>query len=538
MARRKKTEIQSESIDNSDEALLSKEQVTDVLEFARALAGTLYPAMLTPEMVSARLKEISYSPYAPTQSDLDKALADPKNSEDKLRSFVEYYELISAPFRRIISYLASQLSLDLQYTITNVENPSEYNGKAFKEDQKLIFEFLDRFDYHYHFRNAVKQILRNEMFICSIRTEGQQIVLQELPLEYCRISSKWDYGYLADFDFRYFLMPGVSLDGYSNFFKRKFNELFVRPDGSINYNPLLPPEQRGSSQFGCWVSLPPEEGWVFKFDPSLAVGVPYLTSLLPEFINQSVMRNLQKNINLAEATKIMAGTIPLLKDQSAKVSNALALDAKVTGHFMSIVRNALVDSVKLGVGPIDDWKAISFDGNSELYDDWLRTTLASSGQNTAMFYTSKLKANAIESQLSFQSDSLICEQQLYPQFASMMNYLGSKITKKYKYKFMFEGNAYYLDRDARMTNAKDLASLGIVLPQKFASALGMKPHDFYRMLQESKAMKFTDMLTPIVTAFQQSGAESGRPEKPDSKLTDSGEQTRSDAENVGRGGKP
>src|SRR5512146_2054397 len=99
------------------EAGLTKQEVIDVLEFGRALAGAYYPQLLSPDMVSQRLKETSYSPLAPTETTLNNALKDPKSSESDLRSFVEYYELISAPFRRIISYLTSQLSLDLNYTV-------------------------------------------------------------------------------------------------------------------------------------------------------------------------------------------------------------------------------------------------------------------------------------------------------------------------------------------------------------------------------------------------------------------------------------
>lgn len=533
MARRKKIE-QNDIV----EPELSKQEVIDVLDFARALAGTLYPQLLSPDIVSARLKEISYSPLAPTETTLNSALADPKSSENDLRSFVEYYELISAPFRRIVSYLSSQLSLDLNYTVINVEKPTEYKDKKFLNDQKIVYDFLDRFDYEHYFRNVIKQVIRNEIFVGALRDEGEKIVLQELPIQFCKISSLWDYGYLVDFDFNYFLRPGVSLDGFPNFFKEKYRELFIDNKGSKSYNPLLPPEQRGNSQFALWVSLPPDVAWVFKFDPSLAVGVPYLSSLLPEFINQATMRSLQKDINMAEATKIMAGSIPLLKDQASKVSNALAIDAKVTGQFLNLVKNALSTAVKVGVAPIENWEAISFDGDSEMYDTWMRTALASSGQNTALFYTSKLKANLIESRLSFESDSLICEQQLYPQFNAFMNYWINKRTKKYKYSFLFEGNSYYLDRKDRMENATNLANIGIVLPQKFASALGMKPQDFYRMLEESKAIGFTDKLTPIISAFQQSGkAPNGRPQKDESDLSDAGAATKENGGNLERGGK-
>lgn len=537
MPRTKKINTNVE-VQTGGESEISKENVISVLEFARAIAGTLFPGVMTPDLVNQRMKDLSYNPMVPTLDSLNQALANPKNSEEQLRSFVEYYEAVSAPVRRIISYMASQLSLDLLYTVTNAE-PEDYKTPKFKKDQKLVYEYLDKFNYQYHFRNVIKQVLRNEIYVCAPRDVGDSIVLQELPLQYCKITSRWGKGYLVDFNFYYFLLPGISLSGFPDFFKEKYAELFTGPNGYKTYNPLISPvSERGDSRFVYWVSLPPDVGWVFKLDPSLTSGQPYMSSLLPEFLDQGVMRSLQKNLNMATATKILAASIPLLKDQGAKVTNALALDPKITGQFLSLVQGALSAAVKIAVAPIEDIKAISFDGSSEMYDDYLRTAVASSGQNSAIFYTSKLKANMIESQLSLQSDSLMMEQQLYPQFGDFLTYFIGQLKTKYKYNFMFEGNAYYLSRQQRLDKATTLATNGIVLPQLFSSALGFKPQDFYRMLEESKAIGFVDKLTPILSSFQQPGKDNaGRPSKPDSDLSEDGAQTKSEGGNLGRGGK-
>ena len=50
-------------------------------------------------------------------------------------------------------------------------------------------------------------------------------------------------------------------------------------------------------------------------------------------------------------------------------------------------------------------------------------------------------------------------------------------------------------------------------------------------MEEANANKWVDKLTPIVPAFQQ-GAETGRPKTPDSKISEEGEQARSDGSNV------
>lgn len=535
MARYKEKVSEQVQTPDDDDEILDKTTVYSVLEFARGLAGALYPTIMTPDLINARVKDVSYLPTGATTDSLFQALSDPKEHESDLRNFVEYYENLSSPIRRIISYMASLLSFNLQYVVINAEK-GEYTTSKFKKDEKIVFDFLDKFDWHYHFRNVVKQILRNEVFIGSVREDGRTVFIQELPIQYCKITGRWDYGFLADLNFYMFLQPGCDINGFSPFFRRKMDEIFSGENAGKKYNPLMRVESRGESVWTYWCSLPPEEGFVFKLDPSLNVCVPYLAALLPEFIDQSVMRSLQKDINFASATKMLAGTIPLLKEQGAKISNALALDPKMTGQFLSLVKSALNSAVKVAAAPLENMQAISFDGNPTLYDDYLRTGVATSGLNSSLFYNSKIKQNSIESQLSFQSDCLFLEQNLYPQFSSFLNYFVNKKTNKYKYKFIFSGDAYYLDKQQKLDILNRLSTNGIVLPQMYANILDLKPQDFMRMLEQSQAIGFVDnFLTPLIPAFQQSSAV-GRPRKEDIGISDSGLETHDNASNIGRGG--
>jgi hypothetical protein len=533
MARRKVVEKKQ-----NEDVLLTKQEVWDVLEFSRQLSG-YFPGILTPDLINARMKEISYTPTAASQDTLNRALQNPKDSENDLRSFIENFEIVSMPLKRIFSYLTSHLSMDLTYSVINAE-ATDYGSKKFIKDQNIVYDYFDHFDYKSFFRNATKQLLRNEMFVASVREDGEKVVLQELPIQYCRLTARWDYGLLASFNFYYFLIPGVDIDLYHPFFKKKFNQ--VMQGGRLtSYDPSLSPSARGNSQYVYWVDLPPEVGWVFKLDTSLVTAVPYFTGLMPDLINQDLMRTLQKDLNMASASKILIGQVPLLKEnKGANVKDMISIDPVTLGKFLNLVKSSLSSAIKVTSAPLEDMKSISFDGNDEMYDHWLRTALSSSGMNTALIYSSMVKANLVDSQLSFESDSKIMEQQLYPQFNSFLNYFVNKRTKYFKYDHELEGNDYYLNRGQRFDKQIELLGQGIVLPQKIAAALGIKPQTLYRWMQESKAMGFTtDLMTPIIPAFQQSGAAGGggRPKKSEDTLGDSGEQTRSSGGNLPRGGK-
>lgn len=532
-------EIKKENNNSDENDLISKQEVWDVLAFARALAGSVFPNVYSPFMLNERLKDISYTPLAATQDELNRALADPKNSEDQLRSFVENFETVSMPLKRMFSYMASHLSMDLTYTVKNANSLDEYKSKKFTKDQNILYDYFDRFDHKFEFRNAIKQMLRNELFAFAIREDGEKIVLQELPLQYVKVTARSDYFLLISFDFYYFFMAGVNIDLYPPFFKKKFREI-MRNRTSTSYDPSLSPEARGRSRYAYWVDIPIQVGGAFKLDRSLITAIPYFAGLMPDLINHDLMRSLQKNLNMAQSAKILAGSVPLLKDTKASVRDMLAIDPTTLGKFLNLVKNSLNSAINLSVAPLEDMKQISFDGDPKMMDEWLRTMISTAGVDAQVIYNSQQKLNLVDSQLSFESDSKIMEQQLYPQFNSFLEYCINRHLKWYKYSFALEGNDYYLNRQQRFDKQMDLMGNGIVLPQKIAAAMGMKPQTLFRMMQESKAMNFTtDLMTPIIPAFQQSpiGGGGGRPSKPDSQISDAGAETKESGQNITRGGK-
>ena len=533
MARPKK------KIENND-VLLSQEEVWNVLEFSQALVSGLYHGVYTPDLMNARMKEISYSPLSPTETNLNNALASPKDSEELLRSYIEYFEIVSMPFKRILSYLSSHLSFDLTYTVKNAD-PKDYVSPKFKKDQSLVYEFFDKFDYKYFFRNALKQMLRNEIYVATIREDKDRIVLQELPLRYCKITARGSYGLLVSFDFSYFLQAGIDIDLYDPFFKRKYNEVFKNTNSTRKeYNPGLSPEMRGNSQFAYWVDLPPDVAWGFKLDTSQIVATPLFTGMLKYLIHDATMLSLQKDTNMASASKILLGQVPMLKDSKAQVKDMIAIDPKTLGQFLSLVKASMASAIKIAAVPLEDTKVVSFENDkNELLDTWTRTEMNSSGMDTALIYSGQLKANLVDSQLSFESDSKIVEQSIYPQMNAFLDYWVNKRTSKFKYSHRLEGNDYYLSRTQRFDRSTQLLDKGIVLPQMIAASMGLKPQELYRMLEESKALNITtELLTPIVSAFQQSGdGEKGRPSKSDSELGESGSQTKGAGGNIERGGK-
>lgn len=499
---RKEDFLEENEKKQEEDVLLTEQQVWSVVEFARAMSGGIYGTYLNPDLISGRMKDITMNPMQATQDMLDNAMKSPKDNEANIQHFSQSFELTSMVYKRLISYLANMLAFDITYT-SNAK-PDEYKTPKFKKDLDIMERFLEQFDYKKEFRTAVREMLRNDAFFGCFRNTGDKYIIQELPPEYCKITGRWEGGLLFSFNMYWFLQPGVDIDMYPPFFKKKYKELWESSRNTTAYYPSISPELRDRSGWIYWVDVPVDIAVCFKLTSELATRLPYFTPLFSDLILQGQMRNLQKNMNMASASKMIIGEVPLLnRDIKATVKDSIAISPDLLGKFMALVRSALTESVKVASAPLQNMQGISFDADPTMYDSYLRTALASSGINTNLIFTSNVKPNAIETQLSLNVDEQMM-MILYGQFEAFMDYHINKLTRHFKFFTAFEGTDFFINRNQRLDDALSLFEKGIVMPQKIAAAYGMKPAQMRRHMEESAAMGFMDMLT--VPSFEQQKA--------------------------------
>jgi hypothetical protein len=522
--------------ENEKDILLSEEDVEYVLNYAKSYIG-IGQSYLSPAMINARMQDITLNPSQATSADLISALDNPKGSELKLQQFSQDFEIQSQIYKKLLEYQSNILAFDLTYECINAKY-KDYGTAKYNKDLDILKEFLDKFDYKREFKIAVQEMIRNDAFFCCSRFDGNQYVLQELPnsVDYTMITGRWDYGLLFSLNMYWFMQPGVDLDFYPVFFKKKYNELFRGENKLAEYKPPVSPLLRGSSSYVYWQDIDVDTGWAWKMNASMATRLPLYSGLFLDLLEQPTMRELQKNINLAAASKIVIGEIPLMnKTSQASTRDQFSISAKNLGEFLGLVKAAIGSALKTVAVPLTNVKGISFDSENDLYSSYLRTTLASSGVNTNLLFTSEVKQNSIESQLALNVDENQMKA-MYPDFEKFINYHVNKLTKNFKFKVHFEGTNFYNDREERLSNQMKLMAQGIVLPQKIAASLGMNSFEFQRQLDEARASEFVDNLTPIIPGAQLSGKEDiGRPEKSDGSLKST--DTRDSASNIEKGGK-
>lgn len=516
------------------EEKLSVDDVFSVLEFARAAyGGNQIQGIYTPQLVNTRMQEVTMSPQVATATDISSALSNPINSEDKLIGYVEWLELNSMLFKRAMSYFSGLLSFDWTYVCLNAMDKKDYQSLAYRKDLSIVQDFFDKFDIKKEFKTIMREIIRTEAYFGILREDGEKYLIQELPQKYCKITGRHDYGLLYDFDFYWFMQPGVSLKMYPKIFTKLYNDVFYK-NGKEQYNPASSVDLRNGS-FVMWHQTSPKDGFVaFKFFPEIASRIPFLSPLMPMMVIEPVIRELQTNSYIQQASKIVFGEIPLLKEPQSKLKDQIAISSENLGKFLALVKSAMPSAINVAAAPLTNTDVLEFSGSDSIMNSYLQATAASTGINSRILFSAE-RQNVIETKLGMDIDQNILRP-IYAQFENFLEYVVNNKTKKYKFKFYFEGFENFIDRDARFNQVTKLADVGIVLEQKYASAIGMNPFDFRRMLEETRANEFVDKLTPILKSSQTNGGTVGRPRLNDSDLSESGLITRGAGSNIEKGG--
>lgn len=532
-------------MEEKKEILLTPEEVVETLEAVnrafsvQEFANGYKTGAYTPLMQNDLMKNLNIKTQEPDKENVQAALKNPSENEDKLIGYNQSYYFSSLMYKRNHEYLANLPSFDLEMTCINAKK-EDYKTAKYKNDYEEVKKFLDKFDYRTEFKNVFWNLLMNETYFCMFRDFETKSVLQDFPYKYALITGKFEYGYLYDVDMSYFLQPQVDLDCFPKFFKKKYKEMFINGK-SKDYYPSRKLNKR-TGTFGLWAQTSPEDGfWCFKFNNKHNLQVPFYTAMLPEMAVVPLMRNLQVNQSMAAARKLLVSEIPYLQDKrSSSVANQLAIDADVLGKFLGLATQGLEAAIKVLALPTENIKGVEFENtDKDTYKNFMAITSSLLSGGKVLFSTSN-EMNVYETQLSLNLDELLVES-VYPQFADFLNYYVNKRTKKFKWKFRFVGCGDFESKKRRREEALAFADKGLVLPNKLASAIGLNKIELERELEEANATEFTDKLMQMLNVYTSSGKTStgrpvGRPPKETSELTTSGYLNRATGVNIEKGG--
>lgn len=509
---------------------ISRSDVQDVIDFSSGLMAM--DGFYSPFLSNQLLTNLNNNPRLPSAESVKKALNDYKNSGEELQGFVEFASSFDMIFKRTLYSYANALSFDLQVTCKNAYTESDYQSDEYKKDRQTVDNFLTNFDYKKEFYNVLLNVLKRDTYFTWFRktktgNRGKmKFALQIMPQDYCMLTGYFEKGLLWSLNILYYMQPGVDLNG----FDPSITKTYLRALETIDsYVPSAPLNDRKGS-YAMWADVSPLDGaWAWKFDTSSFANNPFLSPYVANVLRSDEIGELQYNKDLIAASGILAGEIKLFDSaKSGTKANQFAIDPKTLGTFMSLVKKGLQSTIKAVAVPLENIKFFQFeDKNPNSYTNELTTTAGIGTGISRVIYSSDKMSNAeLEAALNEVYQTM---KPMYAQFNNFLDFYVNQMTSKYKFKFEFVGSNYQFERDARFDKMMKMADKGLVLNSSaWASAVGMNPVTFDRMLAESKYTGWIDkysmlMLNANTTAQSNEG---GRPRQSGTSLTESGEASR------------
>lgn len=513
------------------EEKISRSDIQDVIDFSAGLMAV--DNFYSPFLSNQLLTNLNNNPRLPSAESVKKALNDYKNSGEELQGFVEFASSFDMIFKRTLYSYANALSFDLQITCKNAYTDSDYQSDEYKKDRQTVDNFLTNFDYKKEFYNVLLNVLKRDTYFTWFRktktgNRGKmKFALQIMPQDYCMLTGYFEKGLLWSMNQLYWTLPGVDLDSYDPSLKRTYQRALENAE--LNYKPSAPLNERTGS-YALWADVSPLDGaWCFKWATDNFANNPFLSPYVANVLRSDEIGELQYNKDLIAASGILAGEIQLYDQaRSGQKANQFSIDPKTLGAFMQKVKSGLNGAAKIAAVPLANIKYFQFeDKNPNSYTNELTTTAGIGTGISRVIYSSDKMSNAeLEAALNEVYQTM---KPMYAQFNNFLDFYVNQMTSKYKFKFEFVGSNYQFERDARFDKMMKMADKGLVLNSSaWASAIGMNPVTFDRMLAESKYTGWIDkysmlMLNANTTAQSNEG---GRPRQSGTSLTESGEASR------------
>ena len=514
------------------EEKISRSDIQDVIDFSAGLMAV--DNFYSPFLSNQLLTNLNNNPRLPSAESVKKALNDYKNSGEELQGFVEFASSFDMIFKRTLYSYANALSFDLQITCKNAYTDSDYQSDEYKKDRQTVDNFLTNFDYKKEFYNVLLNVLKRDTYFTWFRktktgNRGKmKFALQIMPQDYCMLTGYFEKGLLWSMNQLYWTLPGVDLDSYDPSLKRTYQRALENAE--LNYKPSAPLNERTGS-YALWADVSPLDGaWCFKWATDNFANNPFLSPYVANVLRSDEIGELQYNKDLIAASGILAGEIQLYDQaRSGQKANQFSIDPKTLGAFMQKVKSGLNGAAKIAAVPLANIKYFQFeDKNPNSYTNELTTTAGIGTGISRVIYSSDKMSNAeLEAALNEVYQTM---KPMYAQFNNFLDFYVNQMTSKYKFKFEFVGSNYQFERDARFDKMMKMADKGLVLNSSaWASAVGMNPVTFDRMLAESKYTGWIDkysqmMLNANTSSYKDN--EGGRERKNARDLTESGEASR------------
>ena len=443
-------------------------------------------------------------------------LSNPYTYQKQLRNAITYIYGASSHFRRLIQYFTG-LS-DFAYVVSPYKiDPKSANVKSVNRNYRKVLNAMSAMNVRSQFPKILTVCLREDTFYGTLWVTNDNITIQQLPSEYCAISTIEGNVLNVTFDFTYFDAYSQYLEYYPQEFQSKYKIY------------------QGNRRMR-WQELDSPTSFAVKCNSDiLDYPLPPFAGILREVYDLEDYKQLKLTKTTLENYAMLVMTIGLNDDGGWQI------DLDKAKEFWRNLDSVLPEEIGSVLTPMPINK-ISFEksntGDTDTISEAEQNLFSAAGVSSLLFNNDKASANALL--LSIKADQAITYgivkniEDVVNRFIQAQSY-----GKNFKVTFL----------DCSPYNRKELSDsylkacqYGIPMISYYAAASGLNQSELDSMsFLENEVLGLTDMFRPLQSSSTMSSPtivedskgttdEGGAPIKNTGDLSDSGEQSREDGD--------
>lgn len=318
-----------------------------------------------------------------TKDDITKYLSNPYTYEDQLRDAVIYIYGASSHFRRLIQYFTSLT--DLAYVVSPFRiDPKTANAKSVNRNYRKVLNIMSAMNPKTQFPKIVTVCLREDTFYGTLWVTNDSATIQQLPSDYCAISSIEGNVPNVTFNFSYFDSRQEMLEYYPEEFRRKYDVY-------------------RSNRMSRWIELDCPNSFAIKCNNDiLDYSIPPFAGILREVYELEDYKQLKLSKTELENYAMVVMTLGIDADGNWQ------MDLDKAKEFWRNLDSVLPEEIGSVLTPMPVDK-ISFEksntANTDTVAEAEQNLFSEAGVSSLLFNNSKASANALS--LSIKADQAI-----------------------------------------------------------------------------------------------------------------------------------
>lgn len=446
-----------------------------------------------------------------SKDNITEYLKNPYTNQKQLRNAIVYIYGASPHFRRLIQYFAG-LS-DLSYVVSPFRiDPQSANTKTVNRNYRKVLQTMSSMSVKTQFSKILTVCLREDTFYGTLWVTNDNITIQQLPPDYCTISTIEGNVLNVTFDFSYFDSHSRYLEFYPSEFQSKYN--IYRKDRNKRWQELDAPT---SFAIKCNNDI-------------LDYSMPPFAGILREVYDLEDYKQLKMSKTALENYAMLVMTIGTNDDGEWQI------DLDKAKEFWRNLDSVLPEEIGSILTPMPISK-ISFEksntGDTDTIADAEQNLFSAAGVSSLLFNNDKASANALV--LSIRADQAITFG-IVKSIEDMVNRFiqAQPYGKNFKITFL----------DCSPFNRKEMGDMylkacqyGLPFISMYAASQGMSQSELDNMsFLENDVLSLAKRFVPLQSSATQSSNDSegatdegGAPQKDMDELSESGEQNREDA---------